>query len=144
MALFPTVAIDEVRRILALDPEEAAILTKWNMVVKCLMDAGVACMRKVHPSELFCHPRNRGGLGLNHYNVHKNMRTIAHIGADESQLAGHACFEISTKEHIREKQIAFNLRLIKQAAGLLAGPTGKERYLTVGGGHTGAGCRAII
>ena len=144
MALFPTVAINEVRRILALDPEEAAILTKWNMVVKCLLDAGVACMRKVHPSELFCHPRNRGGLGLNHYNVHKNMRIIAHIGADESQLAGHACFEISTKEHIRDMQIAFNLRLIKQAAGLLAGPTGKERYLTVGGGHTGAGCRAII
>ena len=64
MALFPAVAIDEVRRILALDPQEAAILTKWNMVVKCLMDAGVACMRKVHPSELFCHPRNRGGSVL--------------------------------------------------------------------------------
>jgi hypothetical protein len=143
-ALFPVACEMEIDRILAMDSSEAAILTRWNMVVQVLLDHGVACTRVVHSSELFCHPANRGGLGLNQYDVHKNIKTIYHIGADESQLVGHACFELSTSPGTRGMQIAFNTRLIDLAAGLLARPTMKERYLTVGGGHTTAGCRAIL
>ena len=133
-------AIDQ---LMSLEPDDIAILSKWNQVIMVLTDHGIAYERTLHVSELFVHPCNRGGLGLNQFNVHANMRTISHIGADISKLIGCACFEMSNDPVTREMQIEFNADLIEQSQGMLAPATGKERYVTVGGGHTAAGCRAV-
>ena len=58
-------------------------------------------------------------------------------------LTSSTCFEISKNPTRRSVQVDFNLELIKYASGLLAPPTGRERFLSVGSGHFVAGCRAI-
>ena len=40
----------------------------------------IAYKRVAQPSELFTHPKNRSGMGLNSYNVHKNLACIATVG----------------------------------------------------------------
>ena len=126
------------------DDMDVPILTRWIGIMKLLKEKGIVVSRPVHPLENFVHPDNRAGLGLNQYNVHKIIASIIHVRGDMSKLAGAACFEISTDPVRREEQIAFNLKLIAQSEGCLAPPSGKERSLTVGSGHTTAGCRAII
>ena len=123
---------------------DTGIVSRWNGILNTLLEHNVAYERPViHVDELFTHPKNRGGLGLNQHNVQKNITDIATVGADKSKLA-HACaFEMSTVPGRREKQLHFNLNLIEQANGKLAPATGKERYLTISTGHTAARCRAI-
>ena len=122
---------------------DTGIVSRWNGILNILLEHNVAYERHVHVDELFTHPKNRGGLGLNQHNVQKNITDITTVGADISKLS-HACaFEMSTVPGRRDKQMHFNLNLIEQAKGKLAPPTGKERYLTISTGHTAAGCRAI-
>ena len=89
------------------------------------------------------HPSNRGGLGLNPHNVHRNLRIIAKVGGDGSKLVGATAFELSGNKKTRQMQVAFNRNLIQQARGLLAPPTGHERFASVATGHVTAGCRAV-
>ena len=123
---------------------DTGIVSRWNGIISILLEHNVAYeVPVIHVDELFTHPKNRGGLGLNQHNVQKNITDIATVGADKSKLA-HACaFEMSTVPGRRGKQLHFNLNLIEQANGKLAPATGKERYLTISTGHTAAGCQAI-
>ena len=83
---------------------DTGIVSRWNGILNTLLEHNVAYERPViHVDELFTHPKNRGGLGLNQHNVQKNITDIATVGADKSKLA-HACaFEMSTVPGRREK-----------------------------------------
>jgi hypothetical protein len=132
-----------VTAILAKNAETVGALTLWKEILEVLLTHKVAYTMRLHPDLLFTHMCNRGGLGLNAFNVHRNMSKIHRIGADLQKLVDSTCFEMPKDVIMRKKQTDFNLSLIKNAAGLLAPCTGRERYLSVGGGHTTAGCRAI-
>jgi hypothetical protein len=99
---------------------EMGIVSRWNAILNSLKEHNVAYELLVNVDELFTHPKNRGGLGLNQHNVQKNITDITTVGADKSKLA-HACaFEMSTVPGRRDKQLHFNLNLIDQANGKLA------------------------
>ena len=96
----------------------------------------------LHTQAIYVHPRNRSGLGLSWHNVHRNGDKIFHAGASLDLLTNAYCFEMNPTPAERKAQEGFNLDLIKRSNGLLAGPTGHERHLSVGCGHTTAFCRA--
>ena len=68
---------------------------------------------------------------------------IANVGGDGKKLVDATVVELSGDEDTRTRQINYNLNLIRQADGLLAPPTGKERFLSVATSHTTAGRRAV-
>ena len=130
----PTV-VGEVEGVLK---SEGGALTKWNAILEILTKQNIAYKRQVHPDELFTHPRNRSGMGINAYNVHRNLNIITTIGADREHLRKSTAFEMFPVCDKRSEQIAFNEHLVNHAGGLLAPPTGKEKYLTVASSHFSA------
>ena len=82
-------------------------------------------------------------MGINAYNVYRNLIIITTIGADREHLRKSTAFEMFPVGDKRSEQIAFAEHLVNHAGGLLAPPTGKEKYLTVASSHFSAGCRAV-
>lgn len=93
--------------------------------------------------KIMCHPCNRGKMGLNGYNVHRNGSEIDRVGVDLKELNKAACFQICPLEPIRGQQIQWNQNLIAANNGLLAKLSGTETCMSVSSGHWTAWCRAI-
>jgi len=120
-------------------------VTKWTACLEKLKTVpGLVYNVLAHPSEVMCHPDNRGKLMLNAFNSHRNGATIRSVGADMSMLNKSTAFELSPTQVIREEAVRLNEKLISNSSGMLAPLFGKERFMSVGGGHTVAFCRAAI
>ncbi len=117
-------------------------LTKWKRVMAELHKVNIPYTQHLSIFEVMVHPENRGGLGLNTFNVHENLRTIKEIGADREAVHRATCFEMVPVGPDREAQIAFNNQLIERSSGQLAPLSGKERVCSVACSHFTAGCRA--
>ena len=117
-------------------------LTKWKRVMAELHKVNIPYTQHLSISEVMVHPENRGGLGLNTFNVHENLRAIKEIGADREAVHRATCFEMAPVGPDREAQIAFNNQLIERSSGQLAPLSGKERVCSVACSHFTAGCRA--
>ena len=142
--LVSQIFLDEIGMILENGQQmDMAIGTIWAEAAACLKKHGLMYERLLHTDEVFVHPDNRGKLGLNHHNVHRNIGKIKKVGGDGSKLVGATCFELSCETATRDRQVKFNLKLITQSNGMLAPATGKERFLSVATGHAAAGVRAI-
>ena len=113
----------------------------FQQAMQMLRDSGHAYdMKTLHPDLFMTHTRNRGGLMLSPYNCHSNARKEVHnVGADCKQLSNAVAVELS--EQNSAGHIQANERLIKRSKGLLAPLNGKERYATLGAGHTAAWCK---
>ena len=93
--------------------------------------------KEVHlPDEVMVHPCNRGGLGVNAYNVHRTGKMIHAIGCDISELERACAFERLPMEPQRSKQTSANEKLIAASKGMLAPLSGAEKLCSVGTGHT--------
>ena len=121
--------------------QDLAPMTVLNEALDMLLETGMARKEMAHPSLILCHPDNRGGLGISARNMHETIAKILGAGADMNELKRAVCFEFSPNK--RQEQLAFNERQISRADGLMAKILGCERYLSVGCGHTAAGCRAF-
>jgi len=117
-------------------------LTKWNAFLEVMMRHSLAYKRTASIDELAVHMANRGGLGLNAHNVHRNLAVIKEIGADRECLKKATAFEMSSGVR-QERQLAFNQHLVQGSNGMLAELTKEERLLTVACSHFAAGCRAV-
>ena len=78
---------------------------------------------------------------LSPHNVHRNIFKIHNAGADVEKIVNAVAIEMAKDSTRRAQQIAKNALLIRRSNGLLAPINGSERYLTVGAGHTCAGCK---
>ena len=92
-------------------------LSKWNSILKVLKEANISYQVTCKPSELFVHPKNRSGMGLNAFNVHRNLAVISTIGADKEALQKATAFEMWPEGAKRAEALAFNEGLVKQEAG---------------------------
>ena len=117
-------------------------LTKWNKLFKRLMQSNIPYRIRLAIWDILVHPENRGGLGLNAFNVHQTMATVKSIGADPAAVHMATCFEMAPDGAERKAQVAFNQNLIGGANGLLAPLSGRERVCSVACSHFTAGCRA--
>lgn len=133
----------KVQTIIDKPKDEMSLLAKWGLIKKMLVDANVAYFMEIHAGTILCHPKNRGGLGINHHNAHKNGATIVHVGADQDELTKATCFELSRNTAKRASQIGFNETMVAASEGMLAPVSGQERFLSVACGHTAAFCRAV-
>lgn len=94
------------------------------------------------PCDAFlCHPENRSRLMLSAHNADRLMEKIHQAGADLALLVNAIAIEIAKDSTKRAYQLDKNDELIKRAGGLLANRNGAERFLTIGCGHTAAGCK---
>ena len=107
------------------------VLEKHNLLYTIVAD----------PSQFLCHMKNRGGLMLSAHKAHRNAETIHMVGADRKQLTNAVAFELAPAGALRQENLEKNLALNARANGLLAAINGKERFLTVGCGHTTAFCK---
>jgi len=113
----------------------------WGLLQACLLDHGLAWRQKLKVEELMVSSENRAGLGVNAYNCHKLGQQILQVGADLKELAKATCVELSQDSAKAAAQFDFNKKL--SAGGLLAEPTGRERYLTVSCSHTSQFLKAV-
>jgi hypothetical protein len=128
-----------------MDDNAMPILSGLQKIMQLCVKHKVGWYAKHHPSEVACHESNRGRLGINPHNAHRNGARMHKIGCDPKLLEASACmFEMSRDPETKARQIAFNERLIAISGGLLAPLTGAERFISVGTGHTVAFCRAAI
>ena len=111
-------------------------------ILEILFENQIARHEVVHHDLVFVHPSNRGGLGLNPFNAHRNGATMKTVGCDPKELDKSMVMEMSPVETLMSKQIHFNKRLIKASKGMLAQPTQRERFVSLGGGHSFAFFRA--
>ena len=97
----------------------------------------------MHVKDIMCHTANRGSLGLNGYNVHRNGHEVDKIGVDMKELGKARRFEVCPLEPTKSAQVNFNARIVEKTKGLLADLSGSETKLSVGTGHYTAWVRAI-
>ena len=140
--MLPQPCIDAVNVLMKKKTSEMPLNTQWSEILKVFADHKVSYKLKAHSGMILVHPRNRGGLGLNWHNAHRNGRKIVGVGGDLAELKNAICFELSTNTLIRNEQIDFNKELVKSANGLLAEVNGSERFLSIGAGHCAGFCRA--
>ena len=138
----PSELVDEVQSLI--DEENIAIITKYGKIKAVLLSHNLVTKIMRKACEMMCHPANRGGLGLNPFNVHRNGRNIWRVGVDIGQLHGAATFQMSPDPSVRKEQVKFNKQLVDVAGGLLAPVNGSENSLTVSCGHWTALVRAIM
>ena len=87
-------------------------------------------------------PQNRGGTGINAWSMHAKGAIICQSGADLNLLMGSVCFELSLDPEKKKAQVAFNKAMSDISQGMMAEPSGQERYLSVSKGHTSQFCKS--
>ena len=70
-------------------------LGKWNKIKKILEAANIITKRSLRISQVFVSPRNRGGTGINAYNVHRLLSLMIEAGVDLELLRKATCFEVN-------------------------------------------------
>ena len=111
-------------------------ITAWKDCLERLFSENVAKNMICMSEEFIIHPKNRSGLGVNAYNVHRVGAMLKKIGVDISELEKAVAFERMPMEPMRSNQVAFNEKLISASKGMLAPLTGRELFVSVGTGHT--------
>ena len=86
--------IENNQALLSQDEKEVGVLALWRDIEEVLLNCGSACKREIHSDEIMCHPDNRGGMGINWYNAHRNLRLIKSVGVDIAKLTDATCFEM--------------------------------------------------
>ena len=116
---------------------------KVDKILQALIAQNVAYYTTALPEAFLVHPSNRGGLMLNHFDVHDKGKTMLKIGVQLSKLVDSVAFELSSDPTKRAKQLDKNKELVSSSKGMLAPVSGAERFLTVGTSHTMAFCKAV-
>ena len=143
---FSKPVVDEIDKIRWQDQSKVAIVSifkeLWNAFRKHEMVSTTQVRLK--PEDCLVHPKNRGGLGLNGHNAHKNAAGVDAIGADRSHASKNAfSFQLHPQMSTRQESISFNTNMAAASDELLAPPFGAENHESVGGGHMMGWCRAV-
>ena len=110
---YPQALVDKIDSLIAgaIGGGEAPI-TAFENISDELMMLGHVKKRMLQVDEVACHPCNRGTLGLNGHNCHKNGNEIDKVGVDLLELKKAVCFEMSGLPEKKAQQIKFNQKVI--------------------------------
>jgi hypothetical protein len=133
---------DEVRK--ALKNAESGVLSRWNACDAVLQQHGMAYTTRASPKAFLVHPANRGSLGVNAFGMHRKGAQILHMGVDPTQLRRSTAWELRHEPDHKARQVAFTENLALSCDGLLAAPTGVERFLTTSSSHTTQFFKALL
>ena len=143
MSVLTKKTISKINAILGLEAHGAAPITTWNDVRDVLIAEGICYKQKIHTRNMLIHSSNRGTLGVNAHQAHRNGQTILKIGGDLDKLSNSCCFELPQDLDDRQRLIDFNHANVERANKMLARVNGTERHASVGGGHTSQFCKAV-
>ena len=96
----------------------------------------------IHTDSVLCHPKNRAGFMLNAFNAQANGSKVKRIGANRDELHGAVVIELMPTPAEKKLQIDANVKIAAASKGMIAQPTGQERYMSIGTGHMVSFCRA--
>ena len=120
MVMYTKEVVEAIDKIVLQDTTQVGILTIMTELLDYLSRNNISYSMPVHSDLILVHPENRGRLGINAHNCHRNMKNIVAIGANRKLLNMSVAFELSGKSDDRWLEIDFNKRLVEGAKGLLA------------------------
>ena len=122
----------------AVETQAAGLVEKF---LDMLCDSGIAHRARIPCSKLVVAMCNRGGYGVNSFDVQDNLSDIASTHWYDKLFKG-VCTDIQADEF--DALMAFNIEQVAAANGLLAEvEPNKATYQTLCGGHTTQGMKAI-
>ena len=140
----------DVKKLQAIIDSTRPILTRLQESEALLTPQGLMWVTVVNCDLILVHLCNRAGLGVNQHEVHRLGFRVRKVGFHSHELRPWV-FELPDEPADAQKHLAFNQKLIDNSSGLLAPRTGKENYISVGGGHMAqfvkalnAGCKTPI
>ena len=120
----------------------AGPLKKWKQLEQYLLEEKVAWKAELRCDVFLIHPSNRGGSGINIFNMHSKAKSILESGADKGRLKGTAvCFEVNP--HKRQEQSKLTQQLHQAHGEYMACVSGQERYLSVSCSHLSQFLKAV-
>lgn len=120
-----------------LDPNGAAEAA-WLDIKSILMQQNWARVEKnVCADDVLVNENNRGGLGLNPRDFHRNGAQILRTGCNPSKLHDATSIDLAPYGPHRDEQMEFNEKLATNSMNLMKIPTGLERLSSLGCGHFG-------
>ena len=100
-----------------------------------LVHEGLAREEKAVAEDMIFDYSNRGGLGGNAHDAHRNAELILSNWADPQELAKATSMEVCPIGRLREQQYEFMRRLVRRSQGLFADVKGTETSGTLACGH---------
>ena len=116
-------------------------VTKMKQMNKLLTENNLLWVESLHAKFVLVHKQNRSGLLINAFDAHRNLASVASMGADRDQLKYSYAF--ATHGAAQEQHYSANRSLVAGSNGMLAPVTGAERVFSVGSGHFAASVRAF-
>ena len=126
----------EVRRII--EDQTTGPLNKWKQLESFLFEKKVIYTSRLTSDLMLIHCANRGGSGINIYNMHQKAKNILECGADRSKLNAAVCFEVRPEKKAAQASLTESWH--QQYPHYMAGVSGRERYLTVSCSHLSQFC----
>ena len=137
--------VAEVEKLLQTPVSDQPIIVTWKKILAVLKREGIMKEKRlIHPRRILAHPKNRGGLMLNGFNVRANGSKVAKVGANRSELHGATVIEMSPFGATKKEQIDANIALAAKSAGLIPPPNGEEDSLSLGTSHMVCFIRCVL
>jgi hypothetical protein len=139
MSVFNAIQRQKMKDIL--NNKSITINTMRIQTLEFLKREKISYEQPLHSDVMLCHRKNRGGLGINAHNCHKLAWEIYRIGGDTSMLNNALCFELAPEDKVAA--LDFNRKLSELSNGMIAPPSGSERFESVGASHSTGWARAV-
>ena len=100
--------------------------TRVTKVLQVLEHHGLCQQQTLLPSQVLCHPSNRGGQMVSHFDVWAKGHQLLAVGLQVQLLQG--SLQMSTDPQKRQQQVWRNQQLVQESKGSLAPMTGQEGH----------------
>ena len=137
--------VAEIEKILQTPVSDQPVIMGWKKIMAVLKREGIVKEKRlIHPKRILAHPKNRGGLMLNGFNVRANGAKVAKVGANRAELHGATVMEMSPFGATKKEQIDSNIDLAAKSAGLIPPPNGEEDFLSLATSHMVCFIRCVL
>lgn len=127
-----------------LDDSSLGNLAKWKKISAYLLEEKVMFQQQLTADELIIHPQNRGGMGVQVYNMHSKGKRILECGCDISLLNGSTCVEMHPNQSKKQAQCQVTAKLHQNHPDFIAPVSGKERFLSLSASHVSQFFKAMV
>ena len=140
--MLPSHVKERVQKVL--DDSSLGELAKWKAISKYLLEEKILYKQCIKADQLLVHPQNRGGTGVQVFNLHAKGKRILECGCDTSLLVGSTCVEMNPDQAKRAEQARLTESIYAQYPDFIAPCSGHERFLTVSSSHVSQFFKAMI
>lgn len=133
---FPSMAAPWVKKLENVIGSQEPINAKAAQALGLLKEHGLAHTVKARPSQMLVHVSNRAGALVNPFDVMQKGQAICQVGWDLAKIKQAVAIELPADGCKRQAIVDANAQLAQQSNGIIARPTGMEKYSTLSVSHT--------